>query len=205
MSSKSVAIVDYGVGNLFNIQRAMDYIDVKSKVTRNKKEIMEASHLLLPGVGAFGPGMDYLKNYELVDTVKEFANSGKPTMGICLGMQLLLSISHEGGDHHGLNLIKGDVSPMSRGKGIKIPQITWNALTPPEGVTWKGTILEGLDLGSYVYFLHGYKVNVEDKNDCIAETEYGYNKFCSVLKRENISGCQFHPETSSKNGLKIFK
>jgi imidazole glycerol-phosphate synthase subunit HisH len=184
-------------------------------ISRDPDEVQYASKLILPGVGAFETGMEHLTEYGLVDAVKQFAASGKPMMGICLGMQLLMSTSYEKGVHQGLNLIPGKVThfrePENGDNFFKIPQIGWNSLQTTGGSVkngthpWKSTILEGLVDDPFMYFLHSYCVNPEDTSYRMAETEYGHDRFCSVIKKDNIVGCQFHPERSGDQGLHILK
>ena len=200
-----VSIVDYGIGNLSNIQRAFNIIGVNSIITSKPKEIMNSSHLLLPGVGAFEEGMTNLKNQNLVETVLEFSQSGRPVLGICLGMQLLLSCSYEGGKHSGLNLIKGEVTLLKKTIDIKIPNIGWNKLIKNSHIDSDDLLLRGISKDSYMYFLHSYQVQVEDSKDILSSTIFGDNKFCSTIRRDNIFGCQYHPELSAENGLKILQ
>jgi imidazole glycerol-phosphate synthase subunit HisH len=200
-----VSIVDYGIGNLSNIQRAFNNIGVNSIITSKPKEIMNSSHLLLPGVGAFEEGMTNLKNQNLVETVLEFSQSGRPVLGICLGMQLLLSFSYEGGKHSGLNLIKGEVTLLKKTIDIKIPNIGWNKLIKNSHIDSDDLLLRGISQDSYMYFLHSYQVQVEDSKDILSSTIFGDNNFCSTIRRDNIFGCQYHPELSAENGLKILQ
>ena len=200
-----VSIVDYGIGNLSNIQRAFNIIGVNSIITSKPKEIMNSSHLLLPGVGAFEEGMTNLKNQNLVETVLEFSHSGRSVLGICLGMQLLLSCSYEGGKYSGLNLIEGEVIPLKKTLDIKIPNIGWNKLIKNSHIDSDDLLFRGISKDSYMYFLHSYQVQVEDSKDILSSTIYGDNKFCSTIRKDNIFGCQYHPELSAENGLKILQ
>ncbi len=201
-------IVDYGVGNLYSVQSALKRVGDPAKVSNNKEEILHADRLVLPGVGAFESGMKHLTEYGLVDAVKNYAGSGKPLLGICLGMQLLLSRSEENGLHSGLDLIRGRVirlKPGDPGDHYKIPQIGWNSLKPSSsGPSWEGSVLEGLEKDPFMYFVHSYRVVPEDTRDALALTVYGSNEFCSVVRHKNITGCQFHPERSGEAGLKIY-
>ena len=200
-----VSIVDYGIGNLSNIQRAFNIIGVNSIITSKPKDIMNSSHLLLPGVGAFEEGMTNLKNQNLVETVLEFSHSGRPVLGICLGMQLLLSCSYEDGKHSGLNLIEGEVILLKKTIDIKIPNIGWNKLIKNSHIDSDDLLLRGISQDSYMYFLHSYQVQVEDSKDILSSTIFGDNNFCSTIRRDNIFGCQYHPELSAENGLKILQ
>jgi imidazole glycerol-phosphate synthase subunit HisH len=200
-----VSIVDYGLGNLFNIQRAFNAIGVDSIITSDPKEIINSSHLILPGVGAFEEGMVNLRKQNLVEAILDFSDSGKSVLGICLGMQLLLSVSYEDGKHSGLNLIKGEVVPLKKTSDIKIPNIGWNELIKNSSSGYDDMLLHGISKDSYMYFLHSYQVKAKNAENISSSTVYGDNKFCSTIHRDNIFGCQYHPELSGKNGLKILK
>lgn len=222
MKKEKVVIVDYGLGNLFNLQRAIEKVGGESEISENREQILNADKLLLPGVGAFEKGMKGLNDCGLTSTIIEFANSGRQILGICLGMQLLMSYSEEHGLHKGLGLIKGRVvrfkESIQGGELYKIPQIGWNILKLPEQLQkvdkfgkpikylhWKETILKDLADALFMYFLHSYIVVLDNPEDCLASTEYGQDKFCSVVGKDNIVGCQFHPERSGNKGLKILK
>ncbi len=218
----SVVIVDYGLGNLFSVERAMRYIGANVKISDKPEEIQEAERLVLPGVGAFGDGIKGLQEKGLIEPIKEFVKSGKPLLGICLGMQLLTTEGEEFGIHKGLDIVEGRVMrlkpPKPDGSSYKIPHVGWNRLLFPqnrenygqvsdhlEQSFWQGTILENHHEGVFVYFVHSYVVVPEDPSDILAETVYGNNIFCSVLHKENIFACQFHPERSGEVGLEIYR
>jgi cyclase len=212
-----VAIVDYGLGNLFSIERALRHIGADTIITDNPEKIRVADGLILPGVGTFCDGMRGLKEKGLIEPIKLFVATGRPLLGICLGMQLLMTEGEEFGHHQGLDLIKGKVvrlqDPRSEKPYYKVPHIGWNRIYFPkkqieklrEKIPWKETILEGIREGSYFYFVHSYIVIPDDPLDVTAITEYGDNIFCSVISRKNISGCQFHPERSGKEGLNVYR
>jgi len=206
---KKITVIDYGMGNLFNVVRAFEALECDVSITNDFKNIVNADKLLLPGVGAFEDGINDLKTSNLDSAIKEFSVTGRPLMGICLGMQLLMSMSEENGRHDGLNLIEGDVikfnEPNEKSTKYKIPQIGWNKLLENKLNKWPGSILEGIENNAYMYFLHSYYVNPKDKKIVISETSYGQNLFCSVLQKNQIIGCQFHPERSGEIGLKILK
>lgn len=203
----SVTIIDSGICNLFNVKRAFESIGAEVVITRSKEVIMEAQRVVLPGVGAFRQGMQSLNQYGLAETLQAFAKSGRPLFGICLGMQKLMSYSEEFGMWNGLGIIEGRVrrfcEPSSQVQSYKIPQIGWNTLE--EAFAWDKTVLDGIGKKPYVYFVHSYIVEPVDKKHCLAYTNYGQDKFCSVIKRDNVSGCQFHPERSGEAGLKILR
>lgn len=197
-----IAIIDYGVGNLFSLKSSLKYIGEEAVVTSDKEVIHSASKLILPGVGAFGDAIDKLKKSTMADLIKEEANSGKYIMGICLGMQLLLEKSYEYGEHEGLGLIKGEIRPISEviPKNLKIPHIGWNAL---DFKGEKSRIFKYITNGDFVYFVHSfYGANCEE--NVTSTANYGYDLTASVEK-DNVFGCQFHPEKSGDMGLKILK
>lgn len=197
-----VAIVDYGVGNLFSLKSSFNAIGVEAVATSDSKVIESADKIILPGVGAFGDASDKLFNSGLADVVIREAKKGKPVMGICLGMQLLLERSFEYGEHKGLGLIKGDIRPISDviPSNYKIPHIGWNAL---KFKGEKSPIFKYLKDGDFVYFVHSFYGANCDSN-VIATAEYGASLTAAVQK-DNVYGCQFHPEKSGDVGLNILK
>ena len=197
-----IAIVDYGVGNLYSLYRSFEAIGASVKITADEKELRDASHILLPGVGAFSDAAKKLFDSGLALPVMEEARKGKPLLGICLGMQMLLEKSYEYGEHKGLGLIPGQVRPISEvlPKGLKIPHIGWNALCF-QGE--KNRLFKYVHEGDCVYFVHSFHgTNCEDA--VIATAEYGVPLTAAVAK-ENVWGCQFHPEKSGSVGLNILK
>ncbi|MBT8495756.1 MAG: imidazole glycerol phosphate synthase subunit HisH [Deltaproteobacteria bacterium] len=201
-----VGIVDYGLGNLFNVARALDACGAESFISDQPSELTEAVALVLPGVGAFGEGMANLQRRELAPMVKNAAAAGTPILGICLGMQLLFDESEEFGVHAGLGLIPGRVVRFDEPEGtksFKIPQIGWNRISGAQ--SWKGTVLHDVETESFMYFVHSFYVATAEDNDCLATTSYGRNQFCAVASRGKVSGCQFHPEKSGEEGLQIIR
>ena len=198
-----ISIVDYGMGNLASVYKALKYIGQDAAITSDPETIALSSGLIVPGVGAFGPAMDSLKSKGLDLAIKDFAATGRPVLGICLGMQLFLSGSEEGagsGLIEGLGLIPGKVIKFPQDKtvdiGLKVPQMGWNKL-----IDVKGRLLTE---GDYVYFVHSYYCQPGNLGDVAALTEYGI-KYCSSFERDNIFGMQFHPEKSGEAGLGILK
>ena len=199
-----IAIVDYKMGNLASVRKALEYMHQECRITDDPAFIASSDALILPGVGAFAPAMEALKEKGLDVAVKEFAATGKPMLGICLGMQLMLSESEEGADENGnikgLGLIPGSVKKFPAAdtvdKGLKVPQIGWNKLTD---VT--GSILRE---GDYVYFVHSFYCTPDDPKDTAACAEYGI-KYTASLERGNIFATQFHPEKSGEAGLQILE
>lgn len=197
-----VAIIDYGVGNLFSLKSSLAAIGVAAVVTDDPAVIRAADRVILPGVGAFGDASEKLRRSGLADTVIEYAKGGKPLMGICLGMQLLLEKSYEYGEHEGLGLIPGEIRPIADviPKGLKIPHIGWNAL---HFGAKKHPLFKYLDEGDCVYFVHSYYGTGCDET-VIATAEYGRDLTAAVASG-NVMGCQFHPEKSGKAGLLILR
>lgn len=204
----NVSIVDYGLCNLRSVRNAFEWLGATVRFVSTHEEIKEADSLVLPGVGAFQEGMRNLKERGLDVAIKEYVKGGKPFLGICLGMQLLMDRSYEFGEHAGLGLIEGEVirfkeDPALVVEGYSIPHVGWNSIEPDRD--WKGTILEDVTPGSGAYFVHSYCVRPKSDQYVLAKTRYFDQEFCSVLKKENIYGCQFHPEKSGQTGLGILK
>ncbi len=196
-----IAIVDYGVGNLFSLRSSLRSIGHEADVISDPCLIRSAERIILPGVGAFGDAAEKLCITGMDQVVVEHAAAGKPLLGICLGMQLLFDKSYEFGEHNGLSLLKGNVVPMEGNipVGLKIPHMGWNALIKKRD----HFLLEGIDEGECVYFVHSFYA--ADCDDClIATAEYG-KELTAVVAVDNVMGCQFHPEKSGKVGLRILK
>ena len=197
-----IAIIDYGVGNLFSLKSSFAAIGQEALVSGDAAEIARADKLILPGVGAFGDAMKKLTDTGLSEVVKREAAAGKPILGICLGMQLLLEKSYEYGEHEGLGLIPGEIRPIADviPKGLKIPHIGWNALSFPGE---KHPLFRHINEGDHVYFVHSF-YGTGCRENTIAVTEYGAPLTAAVAKG-NVAGCQFHPEKSGEVGLSILK
>ena len=193
-----IAVIDYGVGNLFSLSSALRYLGLESRITRDAEEIEKADRVILPGVGAFGDAMQKLQSTGLVPVLRAEAQK-KPLLGICLGMQLLFEESLEYGRHPGLGLLKGQVVPMEGRlpEGLKIPHMGWNALNVDGG-----RLLEGLD-GQYVYFVHSF-FGENCADSLSAWTDYGI-PVTAAVEQGNLFGCQFHPEKSGSVGLSILR
>ena len=197
-----VAIVDYGVGNLFSLKSSLASIGAEVTVTGDADVIRSADRIILPGVGAFGDAAAKLRKSGLDKVVTNEAKKGKPLMGICLGMQLLLEKSFEYGEHEGLGLIKGEIRPITDviPEGLKVPHIGWNALTFKGE---KSPIFKYINEGDHVYFVHSF-YGADCDESVIATAEYGATLTAAVA-RDNVYGCQFHPEKSGDVGLRILK
>lgn len=200
-----IVIVDYGMGNLRSVQKAFERIGHKAVVTRDKRIIEDADKIVLPGVGAFPDCMKNLTDLGLIGPIVKGIRSGKPFLGICLGLQILFTESEEFGIHKGLDLIKGRVTRFPEGlylNGVrlKIPHMGWNEIR----IRKMGQVLGDIPDRSYLYFVHSYYVVPEDKDLIATTTDYGL-EFASSIRMDNIFACQFHPEKSQQIGLKILK
>jgi glutamine amidotransferase len=193
-----IVVVDYGVGNLRSVQKALERVGATVVVSDDAAALEAAQGVVLPGVGAFGDGMDNLVTRRLVDPVLRQVERGKPLLGICLGMQLLFEESEEMGRHRGLGLLPGRVVRFPEGE-LKVPHIGWNQLV---GV--RGALLRGIEDGAYAYFVHSYFALPEEPGDVLATTEYGLG-FASVVGRGRVFGGQFHPEKSQEVGLRLLE
>lgn len=196
-----IAIVDYGVGNLFSLKSSLDMVGADSIVTGDKEQIKSADKIILPGVGAFGDAAAKLKQSGLDITLKEEAENKKPILGICLGMQLLLEKSFEYGEHEGLGLIKGEIRPIKEviPSDLKIPHIGWNKLD----FTKQSRLFKYIKDKDFVYFVHSY-YGAKCEENVIATSHYGY-PLTAAVEKDNVFGCQFHPEKSGTVGLNILK
>ncbi len=195
-----VAIIDYGAGNLSSVKKALDYLGAESEITQDREKIMSASHVILPGVGSFADAMNSMRERGLVEIVKEAALSGKPFLGICLGLQLLFDESEESPGVKGLGLLKGKIVQIPKKDELKVPHIGWNSVCFKQ----KNGIFAGLEENSYFYFVHSFYLKDADKEDVAAVTCYGVNIECAV-QRGNLCAVQFHPEKSSKAGLRLLR
>jgi glutamine amidotransferase len=195
-----IAIVDYQMGNLRSVQKGFEKVGHEAIVTDDAEQILAAEKVVLPGVGAFEDAMLALRRRELPSVLREVVDSGKPFLGICLGMQLLLDVSYEDGQHEGLGIVPGEVVRFESRDGMKVPHMGWNQLA----VRQRPPIFEGIEDGSYFYFVHSYYVAPRSAEVIAAETSYG-DAFCSVLWRGNVYATQFHPEKSQRDGLRVLK
>ena len=194
-----IAIIDYGVGNLFSLQCSLNKVGAESVITSDRQTIDNAEKIILPGVGAFGDAAAKLKLNGLDEVVKRQCANGKPLLGICVGMQLLLEKSYEYGEHEGLGLIDGEVVALGDYiNGLKIPHIGWNTLS----FSGENPLFSGMKSGEYVYFVHSYFAKCDKYVS--ATTDYGI-AVTAAVRKENVFGVQFHPEKSGNNGLKILK
>jgi len=206
---KEVVVIDYGIVNIKNIVRGLEFVGGKVKVSREPKEVEGADRVVLPGVGAFHNGMRELCELGLDEAIRDVASSGRPILGICLGMQMLLNTSVEYGQHQGLGLISGSVVPIPTyrvGVGMrKVPHVGWNALIRPIGTNWQLSCLLDTNEKDFFYFSHSFMAELKDDKNILAKSSYQGLPIVSAVKRDNITGLQFHPERSASSGLAVLR
>lgn len=205
-----IAIIDYGLGNLFSVRNACKHVGLHAEITNDKSVIEKADAVILPGVGAFDVAMKNLDKLDLVIPIKEFVESGRPFMGICLGLQLLFTESEEFGVSRGLDLIEGRVVKFpainNHGKKVKVPQIGWNRIfksNGPYNSNGKSPLKEIVD-GEFMYFVHSFYVKPLTETNILTKTKYEGIEYCSSIFFKNVFGAQFHPERSGKKGIGIY-
>lgn len=205
-----VAVIDFSLGNLYSVCLACRHAGLSPFLTRSPQDLDRCDGFILPGVGAFGAAMETLRKLDMISAIRRNVEQGKPFMGICLGVQLLMRESFEFGRHEGLAIFDGDVvrfdNPVEDGRPLKIPQICWNSINPPAGAnaSWSGTPLEGIECGQSMYFVHSFHIRPADPQIALAVTRYGNIEFCSAIHRRNVFACQFHPERSGPRGLIVY-
>lgn len=195
-----IAIIDYDAGNLRSVEKALLSLGEMPVITRDRKTILKADKVILPGVGSFGDAMGKLKQYDLVDVICETVDQGTPFLGICLGLQLLFAGSEESQGAAGLGILPGKILKIPEHPGLKIPHMGWNSLK----IRPEAKLFHGIEDGAYVYFVHSYYLKAEDESVVAASTEYSTIIHASV-ERGNVFACQFHPEKSGETGLRILK
>lgn len=208
MNQFDVVVIDYGIGNLLSVRRGLEYCGASVQVSSDPDVIYAAPRVLLPGVGAFANAMNELQRLQLVEVVQKVAARGTPLLGICLGMQLLLDQSEEFGRTSGLGLIPGEVVPINAKRPdstlLKVPHIGWSELYPEQGgMGWSGTLMQDVRPGEAVYFVHSFVARTLEPSHRLAQCRYGDLAVSAVIARDNIQGCQFHPEKSGETGLKV--
>ena len=201
----NVGIIDYKMGNLLSLSRAFIHLNANPIIVERPDEIKLVDILVLPGVGAFPDGMKMINENFFPDAIHDFIKTGKNFMGICLGMQMMLSRGYEHKETLGLGLIEGNVKPLPNDTELKVPNINWHEISKPETVSWDNSILKNTKEGSNFYFVHSYYAEPIMKENILAETQFGTLKFASAVKKDNVFGTQFHPEKSGNNGLKILE
>jgi imidazole glycerol-phosphate synthase subunit HisH len=215
MRDITIAIVDYGVGNLFSVSSACHQALLHPVITSSYHDMLRADAVILPGMGAFGDAMSSLRRLDLVDPLREFTHSGKLLVGICLGMQLLMSESYEFGSHEGLGILAGSVIHLAgrddaKRQALKVPHIGWNQIyargeVGTDGMAWRDSPLANIASGEYMYFVHSYHAVPADRRICLSTSRYQHIEFCSSVWTGNIFACQFHPERSAASGLQIYR
>lgn len=195
-----ITIIDYDAGNIKSVEKACQYLGQEIRITRDRDEILEASHVILPGVGAFGDAMRHLKEYHLIQTIYDVVEKKTPFLGICLGQQLLFERSDESKGVNGLGILPGEIREIPPVPGLKIPHMGWNSLDIRPGAR----LFKGIEGNPYVYFVHSYYLKAKRPEDVAARTWYSVDVDASV-ESGNVFACQFHPEKSSHTGLQILK
>jgi len=202
-----VTLIDYGIGNLYSVQRALETCGAEVVLASDESGVEAAHHLVLPGVGAFSDGMRGLRERGLIEPLRRHADAGKPLLGICLGMQMLASVSEEFGEHLGIGLIPGRVTAVPstniNGTPHKIPHIGWSALAQAPNADWHGTPLHDTAQGTAVYLVHSFQVSADRADHVLATCDYGGHAVTAAIGNGNVQGCQFHPEKSGPEGLRM--
>jgi glutamine amidotransferase len=195
-----ISIVDYQMGNLRSVQKAFEKVGVEAEITSDPEQLRKAEKIVVPGVGAFEDAIAELHRRSLVEPICEAIRGGTPFLGICLGLQLLFDVSHEGGRFEGMGIIPGEVVRFQDQAGVKIPHMGWNQAVIRQPVP----LMKGIDEGSYFYFVHSYYVVPTDQSVVAVECDY-HQRFCAMIWRDNIFATQFHPEKSQHVGLQMLK
>lgn len=205
--NKKIYMIDHGLGNLQSILQVSIFLGIHIEIISDPDEVIKADAVILPGVGAFGEAMNNMNRSGMSDAVINFIQSGKPLIGVCLGLQLLFSESEEFGSHKGLGVIQGKVKKFDFSKVSKIPQVGWNKVSPLDNnySNWQNTPLKNIRNNDYMYFVHSYYVEPVSKQVILAETTYNSITYSSAILKENVFAVQFHPEKSSHAGILIYK
>jgi len=195
-----IVIVDYGMGNLRSVQKALEKVGHSATITRDPAEVAAAQRVVLPGVGASADALAAVRAHALEEPLKEFVASGRPFLGICLGLQMLVDVSYEDGEHRGLGVLPGKVVCFDLPREYKVPHMGWNRVR----LVRRAPIFDGIEDGEHFYFVHSYHVVTDDRSVVAVETDYG-GPFCSGVWRDNLYAVQFHPEKSQSAGLRVLK
>ena len=198
-----VAIIDYGLCNLFSVVHACKYVGLEPIVTSDREEILNADAVILPGVGAFGEAISQIREKELDVVIKKYVSTGKPFLGVCLGLHLLFDESEEFGVHKGLGIIPGKVKKIPVECG-KVPQIGWNTISANKE-NKNNFLASEINEDEFMYFIHSFYVEPENEADILTYTTYGDMKYCSSVSKDNVMACQFHPEKSGEAGIQIYR
>lgn len=203
---KRVSIIDYGMSNLLSISRAFEHVGAEVQIVDSPDSIRQSDYLVLPGVGAFPDGMTELNTRHLSDSIREFALSGRPLLGVCLGMQMLLGQGHEHTLTQGLNIIDGEVLPLPKDMpGFKVPNINWHSIYAPKNTNWDQTLLRNTHEETCFYFVHSYFAKPASMDNVLALSRFGTLDFAAAVIKDNVVGTQFHPEKSGEDGLNLLK
>ena len=197
-------IIDYGMGNLRSVQKAFERVGAKADYIRSAEEIASADRIVLPGVGAFRDAIAELRRLELVEPIRQAIASGKPFLGICLGLQMLFDVSYENGEYAGLSVVPGEVVKFDLPEQYTVPHMGWNQVHFANDALEKCPLLKGIEPNSCFYFVHSYYVKPTDPSVVALTCDYG-GEFCAMIHRDNLFACQFHPEKSQKNGLRLLE
>ncbi len=207
-SKLKIAIIDYGLGNLFSVKQACIHFGVNPVVTNDKNEVLKSDGVILPGVGAFGVAMENLRKLDLIEPIKQFAKEGKYFLAICLGMQLIFEESEEFGNHEGLGLVKGKVVKFPKvndlQESLRIPNIGWNQIYRYSEENWNKSPLKTVKGNEFMYFVHSFYCCPEDKSITTSLANYERIEYVASVKQNNVSAFQFHPEKSGVEGIKIY-
>jgi len=206
---KKVVIIDYQLGNLFSVKQACEHLGYQAMVSSRPEDLLDADYAILPGVGAFADAMYNLNTFGLTDAIQQYVKSGKPFMGVCLGLQLLLNESEEFGTTPGLGIIPGTVKKFEvqhiNGHAHKVPQIQWNTIDEAKAGRWENTPLQCCKPGDFMYFVHSFYAQPAEEKYVLSKTVYGDIRYCSSVLHQNVFATQFHPEKSGLYGVNIYK
>jgi glutamine amidotransferase len=213
MANPQIALLDYGINNLKSVRKAFNHVGRSVEVVTNGADLQRPDAMVLPGIGAFGKAMEELRDRQLIEPIQDHVEAGRPMLGICLGMQLLLTRSSEFGHHKGLDLIPGTVARFESAASVsiphyKVPHMGWNEIYPPEGKPddyWEGTLLERSEPNANCYFVHSFYADPDDPGDVLAVGQYFGQTFTAVVRSGAVVGTQFHPEKSGQVGLEILE
>jgi glutamine amidotransferase len=201
MSKLEIAIVDYQMGNLRSVQKALEHSGYAATITGEPEQIAAASKVILPGVGAFGDAIREIRTRNLVEPIVDSIARGKPFLGICLGLQMLFEVGREGGDHRGLGVLPGTVERFPSDLGLKVPHMGWNRVSIQQAAC---PLMREIDADSFFYFVHSYYVVPDNNDNCWLTSDYG-KPFCASVWRDNLFATQFHPEKSQRDGIQMLK
>lgn len=206
MTQKRIQIIDYGLGNLFSIEQALQSVGAKTVVSHSMDDLTAADGIVLPGVGAFGNAMQKLREMNIVEPLRAAVKAGKSLMGICLGMQLLFDESEEFGNHEGLGILPGKIQRIpdqtEADQKLRVPNVGWNTVSRSDSAA--NDVMDGIPSESFFYFVHSYFCAPSNDDDWLLETQYGKVRYCCAARRDKILGVQFHPEKSGPMGLKLY-